>query len=141
MARLREDPTLIDGAVEELLRFTSPVPCGVTRITLDDIEIAGETIPAGSHVMGMIISANRDETKFDDPDVLDLSRDPNRHLTFAFGSHFCLGNQLARLEGRAALRALVQRFDQIELTIPPGQLRYKNTPTLRGFRELPLRLR
>lgn len=141
LMRLRENPELIDTAVEELLRYTTPVPCGAARIALEDVEVAGVTIPKGSNVLGMIISANRDEGVFDDPDVLDLGRDPNRHITFALGSHFCLGNQLARLEGRTALAALVQRFEHIELAVARSELRYKPTHSLRGLRSLPLRLR
>ena len=70
---------------------------------MDDVSIESTVMPKGSKVMGMIISANRDEAVFDEPDALDLGRDPNRHLTFAFGKHFCLGNQLARLEGQIAI--------------------------------------
>ena len=88
----------------------------------------------------MIISANRDETVFERPDELDLGRDPNRHLTFAFGKHFCLGNQLARMEGQYAIGELVRRFPAMQLAVPRESLRYKPTQPLRGFRELPLRV-
>lgn len=138
--RLRRDPAIIDTAVEELLRFTTPVPCGATRTLLDDVEIAGTTLPKGASVLGMIISANRDDSVFDDPDRLDLSRQPNRHLSFAFGSHFCLGNQLARMEARIALSGLLARFDRIELAVPRQSLQWKPTQSLRGLRSLPLRL-
>lgn len=141
LQRLREEPEIGASAVEELLRFTTPVPCGVTRTMLEDIELSGTIIPKGSSVLGMIISANRDEEVFDDPDELDLGRDPNKHITFAFGSHYCLGNQLARLEGRVALQTLVQRFEHIELAIPREELEWKPTQSLRGLRRLPLRLR
>jgi len=138
LARLREQPELIDLAVEELLRFTSPVTCGAARIALEAVDVADGTIPKGAQVLGMIISANRDETVFADPDTLDLARDPNRHIAFAFGAHYCLGSQLARLEGRIALNALIQRFDRIELGVPRAELRYKSTQSLRGLRSLPL---
>jgi cytochrome P450 len=140
MARLRESPGLIDSAVEELLRFTTPVPCGAPRIAIEDVEIAGTVIPKGASVLGMIISANRDESVFDQPDELDLGREPNRHLTFAFGAHYCLGNQLARLEGRAAIGALVARFPNMRLAVPKDDLRFKPTQSLRGLRHLPLEL-
>lgn len=140
LALLREEPALIDRAVEELLRFTAPVPCGAIRTTMEDVEISGYTIPKGSPVLGMIISANRDEDIFDAPDTLDLTRDPNRHIAFAFGTHFCLGHQLARAEARIALSALVQRFDRIELAVPRSRLTYKPTQSLRGLHALPLRL-
>ena len=139
-ARLRDDGSIAPSAVEELLRFTTPVPCGAARITLDDVDVDGTTFPRGSKVLGMIISANRDERIFDHPDELDLGRDPNRHLTFAFGKHFCLGNQLARMEGQIAIRSLVQRFPNMALAVPRDQLRYKPIQSLRGLRSLPLRL-
>ena len=139
--RLRADPVLMPTAVEELLRYTTPVPCGAARTLLDDVEVDGTTMPKGSKVLGMIISANRDESVFDRPDDLDLGRDPNRHLTFAFGKHFCLGNQLARLEGQTAIGELVRRFPGMRLAAPREELRYKSVQSLRGFRSLPLRLR
>jgi len=139
--RLRADPALTPRAVEELLRFTTPVPCGASRTLLDDVEVDGTTMPKGSKVLGMINSANRDETVFERPDELNLGRDPNRHLTFAFGKHFCLGNQLARLEGQIAIGELVRRFPAMRLAVPREDLRYKPVQALRGFRSLPLRLR
>ncbi len=138
MARLRDEPELIDSAVEELLRFTTPVPCGAARIATEDVDIGGITVPKGSPILGMIISANRDESVFDRPDELDLGREPNRHLSFAFGAHYCLGNQLARIEGRTAIRALVDRFPDMRLAGSPQDLRYKPTQSLRGFRRVPL---
>ncbi|HEX4434376.1 MAG TPA: cytochrome P450, partial [Acidimicrobiales bacterium] len=140
-ARWRDEPGLAAPAVEELLRFTTPVPCGTARTLLDEVTIDGVTMPKGSKVMGMIISANRDEAVFDHPDDLDLGRDPNRHLTFAFGKHFCLGNQLARLEGQIAIGALVRAFPNMRLAVPRDQLVYKPVQALRGFRTLPVTLR
>jgi cytochrome P450 len=140
LKRLRANTDLIDTAVEELLRFTSPVTNGAPRIALQDVELHGQVIPKGSQVVGMIISANRDPSMFEDPERLDVGRSPNRHLAFAFGSHYCLGNQLARLEARIALRALIERFDEIELAVPRDGVRYKPTPSLRGLYSLPLRL-
>ncbi len=139
--RLRAEPELTPSAVEELLRFTTPVPCGAARTLLDDVEIEDITLPKGSKVLGMIISANRDESVFERPDDLDLGREPNRHLTFAFGKHFCLGNQLARLEGQTAIGELVRRFPHMRLAVPRESLRYKPAQALRGFRSLPLTLR
>jgi len=139
--RWRAEPELAPSAVEELLRFTTPVPCGTARTVLEDVEIEGTTLPAGTKVLGMIISACRDEAVFDRPDELDLGRDPNRHLAFAFGKHFCLGNQLARLEGQIALGELVRRFPGIRLAVPRPELRYKPAQSLRGFRTLPVTLR
>jgi cytochrome P450 len=138
MDRLRAEPDLVETGVEELLRFTTPVPCGAARIATEDIEIGGYAVPKGSHLLGMIISANRDESVFDQPDRLDLGRTPNRHITFAFGSHYCLGNQLARIEGRLAISTLVRRFPDMRLAVPKEQLPYKPTQSLRGLRSLPL---
>ncbi len=140
-ARWRDEPELSATAVEELLRFTTPVPCGTARTLLDEVSIEGVTMPRGSKVMGMIISANRDEAVFDQPDALNLGRDPNRHLTFAFGKHFCLGNQLARLEGQIAIGALMRRFPNMRLAVPRERLEYKPVQALRGFRTLPVTLR
>jgi cytochrome P450 len=88
----------------------------------------------------MIISANRDEEVFERPDELDLGRDPNRHLTFAFGKHFCLGNQLARLEGQVAIGELVRRFPHMRLAVHRDSLKYKPVQALRGFCSLPVTL-
>ena len=140
-ARWRDEEGLTTSAVEELLRFTTPVPCGTARTLLDEVTIDGTTMPKGSKVMGMIISANRDPAVFERPDELDLGRDPNRHLTFAFGKHFCLGNQLARLEGQIAIGALVRRFPSMRLAVARDRLEYKPVQALRGFRALPVTLR
>jgi cytochrome P450 PksS len=140
MDRLRAEPELIDSAVEELLRFTSPVPASVVRTATAEVEMAGLILPAGTPLLGMYISANRDEAVFDDPDRLDLGRTPNRHIGFAFGAHFCLGNQLARLEARVALNALLRRFPHIELAVPRDHLAWKRTENLRGLTALPLNL-
>jgi cytochrome P450 len=138
--RWRDDPALAPSAVEELLRHTTPVPCGASRHLLEDVDVAGITLPKGSKVLGMIISANRDESVFERPDELDLGREPNRHLSFAFGKHFCLGNQLARMEGQMAIGELVRRFPDMRLAVSREQLRYKPSQPLRGFRTLPVRL-
>lgn len=138
---LREQPDLLDGtAIEELLRFTSPVADGAARFALEDMEIHGVRVPKGSQVLGAITSANRDETVFDDAESLDLNRKPNRHLAFAFGIHYCLGHQLARLEGRAALSTLIERFPTWELATRTDDLRYKPTVSLRGLTTLPVRM-
>jgi cytochrome P450 len=136
----RNDPTLAQPAVEELLRYTTPVPCGAARTLQEDVDIDGDVLPQGAKVLGMIISANRDENVFVRPDELDLTRDPNKHLTFAFGKHFCLGNQLARMEGQIAIGELNRRFPHMRLAVPRDTLRYKPVQALRGFRSLPLTL-
>ncbi|MGE2734565.1 cytochrome P450 family protein [Mycolicibacterium vaccae] len=138
---LRRQPELLEStAVEELLRYTSPVADGAARFATEDMEIGGVPIPRGSQVLGSITSANRDETVFEEPNSLDLSRKPNRHLAFAFGIHYCLGHQLARLEGRIALATLLDRFPNWELAAPRESLRYKPTVSLRGLTKLPTRM-
>ncbi|MDA4108122.1 cytochrome P450 [Mycobacterium holsaticum DSM 44478] len=138
---LRSQPELLEStAFEELLRYTAPVAYGAARLAKQDMEIRGVPIPRGAQLLAAIISANRDETVFDDPDALDLTRKPNRHFGFAFGIHFCLGHQLARLEGRAALSTLLRRFPNWELTTPPEGLHYKPTVSLRGLTNLPIRM-
>ena len=140
LAKLRAQPDLIHDGIEELLRYTTPVPCGTTRFAMEDVDIAGTRIPKGSKVLGMIISANRDETVFESPDTLDLTRKPNKHLAFAFGTHYCLGHQLARMEGRIALSTLLQRFNNMEITVPRSHLKIKQVVPLRGLTSLPMRV-
>ncbi|MGE2692797.1 cytochrome P450 family protein [Mycolicibacterium pulveris] len=141
LAELRARPELLETtAIEELLRFTSPVADGAARFALADMEIGGMPIPRGSQVIGSITSANFDEAAFEDPESLILTRKPNRHLAFAFGIHYCLGHQLARLEGRIAMATLLERFDNWELMAPRESLRYKPTASLRGLINLPIRM-
>nr|WP_090276961.1 cytochrome P450 [Mycolicibacterium komanii]CRL70658.1 cytochrome P450 [Mycolicibacterium komanii] len=138
---LRSQPELLEStAIEELLRYTAPVAYGAARLAKEDMEIRGVHIPRGSQLLGAIISANRDETVFDNPDALDLTRKPNRHFGFAFGIHYCLGHQLARLEGRAALSTLLRRFPNWELKADPERLHYRPTVSLRGLTNLPIRM-
>ncbi|WP_431232122.1 cytochrome P450 family protein [Mycolicibacterium psychrotolerans] len=140
LARLRAEPDLIDGGIEELLRFTAPVAVGAPRVAVEDVEIAGTRIAKGSRVFGMLISANRDESVFVDGDELDLTRAPNKHLAFASGNHYCLGHHLARLEGRIAITQLLERFDNLEITVPRNSLRLRPIVPLRGLESLPMRL-
>ncbi len=138
---LRDNPRHIKTAVEELLRFTNPVEHGVIRFATADLEVAGQLVTKGSTVIAKLASANRDETIFADPDRLDITRDPNRHLAFGIGMHYCLGAPLARMEAAIALNALVQRFPSLGLAIPPQAVRWR--PSIAGFRglmELPVRL-
>jgi cytochrome P450 len=138
---LRARPELARStAVEELLQFCSPVACGAVRRLTAEIELHGVVLPAGSKLLGVLISANRDEAHFADPDVLDLTRDPNPHLAFTVGPHFCLGNRLARLEGNLVFEAIAERFTDIRLA-PGADIAYKPTQSLRGLRSLPVVLR
>jgi len=134
-------PQLIKPAVEELLRYTSPVEIATERYARQDLEISGTEVPRGELVLGVLGSANRDERHFDEPDALDLTRDPNKHLAFGRGGvHHCLGAPLARMEGQIAMTALLQRFPDIRLDAAPESLRWRPGLFLRGLDRLPLLL-
>ncbi len=139
LERLREAPERIDAAVEELLRFDSPVQA-TARIVKEPLELGGQRFETGAFVMVGIGAANRDPDVFPEPDRLDLSRRENRHLSFGFGPHFCLGAPLARLEARLVFSALVRRFRRIELDCAESEVRYRPNLVLRGLESLPLRL-
>jgi cytochrome P450 len=139
--RLRRDPSLAKPAVEELLRYTSPVEMATERYAREDAEIGGATIPRGGLILAVLGSANRDERHFEDPDVLDLARDPNRHLAFGRGGvHHCLGAPLARMEGQVALTALLRRFPGARVALAPESLHWRRGLFLRGLERLPLML-
>lgn len=114
LARLRANPALIGPAIEEVLRWRSPVQA-VFRRTREAVELHGQTIPPGRLVLAMVGSANRDPRVFPDPDRFDIGRDPNPHLAFGHGIHFCVGAPLARLEARVALPLLLERLGDFEL--------------------------
>jgi len=126
------------SAVEELLRFHSPVEVSTEWYAQEPVEIAGLTIPRGDLVYGVLSSANRDETQFEDPDRLDLARERNRHLAFGQGIHYCLGAPLARLEGQIALRRLLERMPRLRLAVSESSLRWCRGLNLRGLEELPV---
>src|SRR5215475_10107725 len=121
LEKLQDHPEMIRTAVEELLRFASPVEVADERYTREEITIEGVTIPKGVLVYGVLASANRDENYFPDPDRIDITREPNRHLAFGQGIHYCLGAPLARLEGQIAFSTLAKRLPNIELTNAPEQ--------------------
>ncbi|MDC0720245.1 cytochrome P450 family protein [Nannocystis bainbridge] len=138
LQRLRERPELIDSAIEELLRFTNPVGTVAPRFVREDLEIAGFKIPRGSTLTLLLASANFDEAAFADADRLDITRSPNRHVSFGFGAHYCLGAPLARVEARVAIPALLQRFPGLRLAVPADQVRWRANMGLRGLASLPL---
>ena len=139
-ARLRADPSLMPAAVEELLRFTSPVNHANDRFTAEDVRIGDVVIPAGEWVFPAICSAHRDATRFPDPDRLDLGRDPSGHLAFGHGVHHCLGAPLARMEAQIALGALLARFPRISLAVSPDEIRWRPVSLMNGLESLPVRL-
>jgi cytochrome P450 len=138
MERLRRDPASIEPAVEEMLRYGSPLQMATERYATADVEIGGVTIPRGALVYVALASANRDEAAFAEAARFDAGRHPNRHLAFGHGIHYCLGAPLARLEGQIAIRMLLDRFRAIELA--PAELHWRRGLVLRGLAALPARL-
>ena len=132
---LVDQPELALTAVEELLRYESPVQL-TTRVAMDDIELSGETIPRGSQMMIFLGSANRDPAVFDDPERLDITREVKRTMAFGMGIHFCLGSPLARLEGEVAFAKLVQAAPDLELV--NDEPKWRPGAVLHGLRELPV---
>jgi cytochrome P450 len=133
LRKLRDDPPLAASAVEEVLRYDSPVQM-VTRTALEDVDLGGATVRKGQQAALLIASANRDERQFPEPDRFDITRGDSRHLGFGFGLHACLGAPLARVEGEIAFRKLVERFDGLALLSDPPD--YKESFVNRGPREL-----
>ena len=140
LALLRAKPELLDGAVEELLRYTSPVEYGTMRFAKEDVTIADVTVRTGEMVMALHASANRDDTAFPEADRLDVTRATGRHLSFGAGLHYCLGAALGRLETRVALEQLLGRFPDMRLAVRHDQLRWRQSSGLRGLVALPLQL-
>jgi cytochrome P450 len=135
--RLRADPEMIGTAVEELLRYDSPVQ-GTSRHPLEDADVNGYPVKAGQELFLMIGAANRDPAQFRDPDTLDIGREDNRHLSFGNGIHYCLGAPLARIEGPLAINALLERFPRIRPAT--DKLDWGDNIVLRGLRSLPVRV-
>lgn len=136
MCRLREDPTLIPSALEELLRFDSPSQYSV-RVAAEDMTLGGKLIRKGQAVVVFTGAGNRDPARFPEPDHLDVGRKDNRHLAFGWAAHFCFGAPLARMEGQTALAALLRRLP--ELTLADGPLAWRENIGLRGLKALPVR--
>jgi cytochrome P450 PksS len=138
MGRLRDNPVLIKVAVEELLRYNGPLETATERYAREDTTVAGVTIPRGEMVLAVLASANRDERQFEQPERLDLGREPNPHVAFGLGIHYCLGASLARLEGQIAIATLLRRTTNLKLTAPASALRWKRGLVLRGLESLPV---
>jgi cytochrome P450 len=132
---LVDDPSLIKGAIEELLRFEPPAP-HTGRYVAKDVELHGRTVSEGSVMLFLNGAANRDDRKFDDPDRFDIHRELTGHMAFGFGVHFCLGAALARLEGRVALEELLARFPTWDVDLTGAEL--SPTSTVRGWEALPI---
>nr|WP_205616156.1 cytochrome P450 [Streptomyces harenosi] len=136
---LRGDPGLIDGAVEEMLRYDGPVESSLERLALKDVELGGVLIPAGSTVRVVLADAGRDTARFTQPDRFDIRRDTRGHLAFGHGLHHCLGAPLARMEGRIAIRSLLERCPHITADTGDGALQWVPGMLIRGVRKLPVR--
>jgi cytochrome P450 len=138
LAALRADPSLIDRAVEELLRYLTIVQFGLVRIATEDVEVGGQRIRAGTPVVAAVAAANRDPKQFPEPDELDLSRAYSPHLAFGHGIHQCLGQQLARVEMKVGFTALLERFPSLRLAVPLDQVRMRDDTFIYGVHELPV---
>ncbi len=133
--RLRADPTLLPSAVEELLRFESPIQY-TTRLAPEDVELGGKLIRKRQAVIAVLGAANHDPARFDDPDRLDLARKDNRHLAFGWSSHYCFGAPLARVEAQIAFSTILRRLP--ELTLAPAPLVWRHNMIFRGLEQLPV---
>jgi cytochrome P450 len=140
--RLRDEPNLMPAAIEELIRFSTPVPHATFRVTTEPMELGRVEIPTGEQVLICLGAANHDPTFYADPAVLDISREQRPHLGFGHGIHFCLGAPLARLEARIAFNALQRRFPDLHLAVDRHNLRWTHGDglVLRGLDQLPVLL-
>ncbi|GGL61712.1 cytochrome P450 [Streptomyces fumigatiscleroticus] len=142
LAALRADPSLVDAAVEEMLRYDGPVETPTFRFTVDPVEIGGTVIPGGGElVLVAMADANRDPARFPSADRFDISRDARGHVAFGHGIHYCLGAPLARLEARIAIRTLLERCADLTLDIHPAAITWRPGMMIRGPRSLPVRVR
>lgn len=141
LALLRARPDLTASAVEELLRLI-PLSSGTSLAWLatDDVELGGVTVRAGDAVMASAAAANLDESVFDEPERFDITRDPNPHVAFGHGAHFCIGAHLARMELQVAIGALVARFPDLRLAVPAGEVPWRVGSAVWGLEHLPVLL-
>lgn len=135
---LEDDWSRVNLAVEEFLRFISPVQFSKPRFVRKDVDFDGVHLKKGEKIMAMLAAANMDPEANEHPERLDLDRRPNRHLAFGTGIHFCLGYQLARIEGKCALRALFTRWPKLDLAVADSQIRWRERPGLRAIANLPV---
>jgi cytochrome P450 len=135
-AKLRADASLIQGAVEELLRYDGPVQRTGRTVASGEVELGGATIKEGEAVVAIVAAANRDPAQFADPDRLDITRADNQHLAFGAGIHYCVGAPLARVEAQIAINTLLRRFPT--LTLQDESPTWRETAIIRGLTSLPL---
>ncbi|MFF6883505.1 cytochrome P450 [Streptomyces sp. NPDC012421] len=139
LAAVRSEPELLDGVIEETLRWDGPVENATYRFSRESLTIGGTRIPAREPVLVSLASGDRDERRFPEPDRFDVRRDPRGHLAFGHGIHYCLGAPLARMEARIALRTLLDRFPDLALDTDPGDWEWLPGFLMRGVRRLPVR--
>ncbi|MEU3909802.1 MULTISPECIES: cytochrome P450 [unclassified Streptomyces] len=139
LADLRADLGLLDGAIEEMLRYDGPVETCTERLVLEDVEMGGVVVPKGSVVLIAMADADRDPDRFKEPDRFDIRRDARGHIAFGHGLHYCLGAPLARLEGRIALRSLLERFPDLAVDAEEAELPWIPGMLIRGVKKLPVR--
>lgn len=135
---VEQDWSRLDLAVEEFLRFITPVQFTKPRYVREDIQLGGVTLRRGDRIMPMLAAANMDPEANPHPERLDLRRKPNRHVAFGTGIHFCLGHQLARLEGRCALKSLLRRWPDLTLAVDQSEITWRERPGLRAIVRLPV---
>ena len=139
VAVLRQSPDGMARAVDEFLRYDSPV-LSIGRVVTREVQLGGRQLSPGERIFSMLVAANRDGDVFANPDALDIARNPNPHMAFGKGHHFCLGTPLARIEGQVAVECLLERFSTIELAEPVSDIPWINSLVTRGPTRLPLRL-
>ncbi|MCU0514327.1 MAG: cytochrome P450 [Anaerolineae bacterium] len=138
MALLRARPELIRPAIEEMLRYNGPVETTTWRWAFEDVTVGGVVIPQGDIVLPSLLAANRDPAVFDNPEVFDITRDPNRHIAFGAGVHYCLGAPLARLEGTIAIQTMLERLPRLALNTDVAALEWNESLLLHGMKALPV---
>ena len=140
MELLRRDPQLLEGAIEEMLRYESPLQRATYRVTTAPVEVADVVIPQGQRVAPVVGAANRDPREFPDPHRFNILRTPNRHVAFGYGIHACIGAALARSEARIGFGRLLEAFPRMRLGCPAEALRWRRNVTMRGVTTLPVEL-
>jgi cytochrome P450 len=138
LEQLRARPALVESAVEEMLRYCGPVETTTQRWATEDTEFRGQVIPKGEAILGSLMSADHDPEQFPEPERFDITREPNRHIAFGFGIHFCLGAPLARLEATIALNLLLERMPRLRFGVDPSGLRWRDGILIRGLQRLPV---
>ena len=140
LERLRQDPSLIGSAVEEMLRYRGPLERSTSRWAREDTEFHGQRIGRNDIVFASLLAANHDPEQFPEPERFDITREPNRHIAFGYGIHFCLGAPLSRLEAAVALPLLLERFPRLRFAVDESELRWRGSLLMQGLERLPLAL-